>query len=38
MSVILERETEDDWPDFGETFMSGLRIVMIMFEGVSVVI
>lgn len=34
MSIILERNTEDGWPDFGETFMSGLRIAMIMLEGI----
>ena len=38
MSIILKRETEEDWPKFGETFMSGLKVVMIGFEGISVVI
>ena len=38
MSIILERETEDGWPEYGATFKSGLRLVVIMFEGISVVI
>ena len=38
MSIILERETEDYWPEFGEAFMNGLKIAMIGFEIISVFI
>ena len=38
MSIILERDTEDDWPEFGETFMNGLKFAMIGFEMISVFI
>ena len=38
MSIILKRETEEDWPEFGETFMKGLKIAMMGFEAFSVMI
>ena len=34
MSTIPEQKTEDVWPKFGETFIGGLRIAMILSEAI----